>query len=114
VKIWNWYTGVFTEKRMVLNRHEKESFMSSDKMDYTVRIFLTNGEKLCFKNEVGNEEVYNLGSRIEKSLEANYMGLDMNGKLTIIPSQQILKIEIEPTPEVLVAHVVRNIEALEE
>ena len=88
--------------------------MSSDKMDHTVRVYLTNGEKLCFKSEVRNEEVFNLGSGIENSLKANYMGLDMNGKLTIIPSQQILKIEIEPTPQALISHVIRNIEALEE
>jgi hypothetical protein len=108
------YTGFFTERRTELNRHEKESFMSSDKMDYTVRVFLTNGEKLCFKSEVGNDEAFNLGSGIENALKADYMGLDMNGKLTIIPSQHILKIEIEPTPQAMIAHVIRNIEALEE
>ena len=88
--------------------------MSSDQMEYTVRVYLTNGEKLCFKSEVSNEDVFNLGTRIENSLKASYMGLDMNGKLTIIPSQQILKIEIDPTPKVLMAHVIQNIEALEE
>ena len=64
--------------------------------------------------ESKNEEVFNLGSGIEKALKADYIGLDMNGKLTIIPSQQILKIEIDPTPKVLMAHVIRDIEALEE
>ena len=49
--------------------------MSSDKMNYTVRIYLTNGEKLCFKSEVSNEDVFNLGTRIENSLKASYMGL---------------------------------------
>ena len=83
-------------------------------MNYIVRVYLTDGKKLCFKSEVSNEEVFNLGTRIENSLKADSMGLDMNGKLTMIPSQQILKIEIEPTPKVLMTHVIRNIEALEE
>ena len=54
--------------------------MSSDKTDYTVRIFLTNGEKLCYKSKVANDEVFNLGSGIEGALKADYIGLDMNGK----------------------------------
>jgi hypothetical protein len=87
--------------------------MSSDKTDYTVRIFLTNGEKLCYKSKVANDEVFNLGSGIEGALKADYVGLDMNGKLTIIPFQKIQKIEIEPAPQVLIAHVARNIEAVE-
>jgi hypothetical protein len=86
----------------------------SSETDYTVRIYLTNGEKVCYKNKVGKDEAFNLGSGIEKALKADYIGLDMNGKLTIIPFQKIQKIEIEPAPQVLIAHVARNIEALEE
>lgn len=88
--------------------------MSSEKKNFIVRIYLTNGEKLCFQSAVSNEEVFNLGSGIENSLKANYIGLDMNDKLTIIPSQQILKIEIDPTPDVLISHVIQNIEAVKE
>jgi hypothetical protein len=88
--------------------------MNSDEKKFTVRVYLTNGEKLCFRSAVSVEDVFNLGGKIENSLEANYLGLDMNGKLTIVPFQHILKIEIDPTPDVLVSHVIRNIEAVQE
>ena len=88
--------------------------MNNDKTNFTVRVYLTNGEKLCFRSAVSDEKVLNLGSEIENSLEANYLGMDMNGKLTIIPFQHILKIEIEPTPDVLISHVIRNIETVKE
>jgi len=88
--------------------------MSSDQMEYTVRIYLTNGERLCYKSKVASEDVFNLGGGIENALKADYIGLDMNGKLTIIPFQKIQKIEIEPAPQVMIAHVARNIEAVDE
>ena len=88
--------------------------MNNDKTNFTVRVYLTNGEKLCFRSAVSAGKIFNLGSEIENSLEANYLGMDMNGKLTIIPFQHILKIEIEPTPDVLISHVIRNIEAVKE
>ena len=87
--------------------------MDQDK-SFVIRIYLSNGEKLCFKSMVSIEKVFNMGSGIENALKASYLGLDMNGKLTVIPFQHILKIEIDPTPDVLIAHVIRNIEPIEE
>ncbi|MHC4724243.1 MAG: hypothetical protein ACYS9V_08335, partial [Planctomycetota bacterium] len=58
--------------------------------------------------------VYNVGSKIENSLKANYLGLEMGGKLTIVPSLQIQKIEIDPAPDVLIAHVIRDVESVDD
>lgn len=88
--------------------------MDTDKKSFTIRIFLTNDEKVCFKSRIGFEKFFNLGSGIENSLNASYIGLNMDGKLTIIPFQHILKIEIDPTQDVLIAHVIRNIESVQE
>ncbi|MHC4557651.1 MAG: hypothetical protein ACYS80_10150 [Planctomycetota bacterium] len=81
--------------------------------EFRISIELNNGQKVRYKTKVAEEEAYNLGSRIENALKANYFGLEMDGKLTIIPTQGIQKIEIEPPPEVLIAHVVRNAQPIE-
>lgn len=81
--------------------------------EFRISIELNNGQKVRYKTNVVEEEINNLGSRIESALKANYFGLEMDGKLTIIPSQGIQKIEIEPPPEVLIAHVVRNAKEIE-
>ncbi len=81
--------------------------------EFRISIELNNGQKVRYKTNVVEEEIYNLGSRIENALKANYFGLEMDGKLTIIPTQGIQKIEIEPPPEVLIAHVVRNAQPIE-
>ena len=81
--------------------------------EFRISIELNNGQKVQYKTKVMEEQVYNLGSRIENALKANYFGLEMDGKLTIIPTQGIQKIEIEPPPEVLIAHVVRNAQPID-
>ena len=88
--------------------------MNDDKNTFTVRIVLVNGDKMCYRKAFRADEVFNLGGQIENALKANYLGMDMDGKLTIIPFQHILKIEIDPTPDVLIAHVIRNIEEVKE
>ena len=88
--------------------------MENQSKTFVVRIHLINGEKISFKKTFRVEEVFNLGGQIENSLKANYLGMDMDGKLTIIPFQHILKIEIDPTPDVLITHVIRHIEAVKE
>lgn len=82
--------------------------------EFRISIELKNGHKVQYKTKLVEEKVYNLGSRIENALKANYFGLEMDGKLTIIPTQSIQKIEIEPPPEVLIAHVVRNVQPMED
>ncbi|MHC5076697.1 MAG: hypothetical protein ACYTFM_09745 [Planctomycetota bacterium] len=88
--------------------------MTNAKVEFKVTVYLMSGETLSYKRALDQEEVYNVGSKIENSLKANYLGLEMDGKLTIIPSQQIQKIEIDPAPEVMIAHVVRDVQPLKD
>ena len=81
---------------------------------FTIRIFLTNGEKICYRSRVTTDNAFNVGGQLENALKANYFGVDMDGKLTIVPFHQILKVEIEPAPDVLLAHVVRHVESVDE
>lgn len=79
---------------------------------FRISIELNDGQKIEYKAMVKAGDVYNLGGEIENALKANYFGVEMNGKLTIIPTQGIRKIEIEPAPDVLIAHVVRDVQPL--
>jgi hypothetical protein len=88
--------------------------MTDAKIEFKVTVHLVNGEKLSYKRSLSQDEVYNVGGRIENSLKANYLGLELDGKLTIIPSLQIQKIEIDPAPDVLIAHVIRDVESAED
>ena len=88
--------------------------MSEIEKEFKINIELNNGQNVRYRAKVGEEEAYNMGGRIENALKANYFGLEMDGKLTIIPLQSIQKVEIEPAPKVLIAHVVRNAQAIEQ
>jgi hypothetical protein len=44
----------------------------------------------------------------------NWPRVVQNGKLTIVPAQQIASIEIKPAPKLLIAHVIKDIEPVKE
>lgn len=97
-----------TKKCDVARQFQRKVVMSRMEKEFKISIELNNGQTVQYKARVEEEEAYNMGSRIENALKANYFGLEMDGKLTIIPTQGIQKVEIEPAPKVLLAHVVRN------
>jgi hypothetical protein len=87
--------------------------MTEMEKEFSISIELNDGQKMRYKARLGQEEAHNLGSRIENAFKANYLGLEMDGKLTIIPIQGVRKIEIEPAPKVLIAPLVRNAQPIE-
>jgi hypothetical protein len=58
------------------------------------------------------DELRNIGAAIETGLAANYLGVVLDRKLTIIPAYQIAGIEIEPAPNVLISHVITDAESV--
>ncbi|MGD9107428.1 MAG: hypothetical protein PVJ87_11375 [Desulfobacterales bacterium] len=74
----------------------------------TISIHLVSGDPVIFKIEATDERVRNAGSRIERSMNANYVGVELDGKLIIIPTNNIQKIEISPAPTALISHVVKD------
>ena len=46
-------------------------------------------------------------------MNANYVGVDLDGKLILIPTSSIQKIEISPAPEAMIANVVRGAKSVE-
>jgi hypothetical protein len=76
--------------------------------EVTISIHLVSGDPVIFKIEATDERVRNAGSRIERSMNANYVGVELDGKLIIIPTNNIQKIEISPAPTALISHVVKD------
>lgn len=76
--------------------------------DITISIHLVSGDPVIFKIEATDDRVRNAGSRIERSMNANYVGIELDGKLIIIPMNNIQKIELSPAPTALISHVVKD------
>jgi hypothetical protein len=84
--------------------------MPNPQLEYTMTIHRVEGDPLRFKLRRTGDEIRNAGAAIENGLSANYLGVVMHGKLVVIPSHQIAGIEIEPAPNVLIAHVIKDVE----
>jgi hypothetical protein len=46
----------------------------------------------------------------EHGLKASYFGVELDGKLSMVPMQQIVSIETAPAPQTMIAHVLKNVE----
>ena len=84
--------------------------MPSPQLEYTMTIHRVDADPVRFKLRRSLDEMRNAGSAIESGLAANYIGVVIAGKLTIIPSHQIAGIEVEPAPTALIAHVIDDAE----
>jgi hypothetical protein len=76
--------------------------------EFTMTINLIQGDPIRFKIKRTTEEVRNVGTHLESGLQARYFGVELNGKLVIVPFHNIRSIEIDPSPGILVAHVLRD------
>jgi len=75
---------------------------------YKVTIHLMEGEPVRFQAELGVDEIRNLGANIESAMKASYLGVPEEGCLRLIPAHNIREIQIEPPPNVLIAHVLHR------
>ena len=76
--------------------------------EITISVHLHSGDPIVFKVDATGDRQRNAGTRIESSMNANYLGVDLDGKLIIIPANSIQKIEISPAPEAMISHVVKD------
>jgi len=74
----------------------------------TVTIHCVSGDSISYKIEADVDRQRNAASRIENAMESKYFGLEMDGKLTLIPMHNIEKVEISPPPRGWIAHVVKD------
>ena len=84
--------------------------MATAPLEYKMTIHRVTGDPLRLKLYRTAEDVRNAGSAIENGMAGNYLGVVLDGKLTIIPAHQITQIEIEPAPKTMVAHVIKRAE----
>ena len=82
--------------------------MNESKQEFRMTIHLMQGDPVKFKVTRGINELRNVGSNLENGLQAKYVGVELDGKLIIIPSHNIRSVEIDPAPGALIAHVIRD------
>jgi hypothetical protein len=75
-------------------------------VEITCTIHLLAGEPIVFKIEAEYERLRNAAARIESSLNSNYVGVELDEKLFIIPTHNIQTIEISPAPIDLMSNVI--------
>ena len=75
-------------------------------VEITCTIHLLTGEPIVFKIEANSKMLRNAASRIENSMDSNYVGVELNEKLIIIPTNNIQTIEFSPAPLGLISHVI--------
>jgi hypothetical protein len=71
-------------------------------------LHLVSGDPISFKIDADVDLQRNAASRIEASMESKYIGLEMSGKVTLIPMHNIRSIEISPPPRSVMAHVIKD------
>ncbi len=81
----------------------------SSPTEVTVKVNLVHGEQLKFTLERDEKELRNVGSNIENSMKSNYLGVELEDCLTLIPMHNVATIEISPAPMVLIQHVVKGV-----
>ena len=77
-------------------------------IEATFTIHLVSGDPIVFKIEATEDRNRNAGSRIERGMNANYIGVELDGKLILIPTSNIQKIEISPAPAAMISHVIKG------
>jgi len=73
-----------------------------------VHLNLFSGDPIVFKIEANEDRQRNAGTRIERSMNDNYIGVELDGKLVIIPTNNIQKIEISSPPAAMISHIVKG------
>lgn len=75
---------------------------------YTMTIHMIDGESIQFSGELPEWRLIGLSSDIEKAQSRNVMGVELDGKLLMIPYTSIRYIEIDPVPPELPKHILRG------
>ena len=57
--------------------------------EVTFSVHLLSGEPIVFKIDATEDKHRNAGTRIERSMNANCVGIELDGKLIIIPTNNI-------------------------
>ena len=76
--------------------------------EITISVHLQSGEPIVFKQDLTEDKERNSGTKIEQSMNSNFFGVEMDGKLILIPTSSIQKVEISPAPKAMISHVIKG------
>ena len=79
--------------------------------EITISINLLSGDPIVFKIEANDDIQRNAGARIDRGMNANYIGVELDGKLVIIPTNNIQKVEISPAPAAMISNIIKGASA---
>ncbi len=82
--------------------------MNEPTKEFTVTINMVQGDPMRFKLKRTAAEVRNMGTNLENGLKAQYVGVELNGKLVVVPAHNVRSLEIDPAPPVLIMNVLRD------
>ncbi len=88
--------------------------MNEPTKDFTMTIHLIEGDPIRFKLRRTAAQLRNVGTNLESGLQARYFGVELNGKLVIVPFHNVRSIEIDPAPEGIITHVLRDAMAVDD
>jgi hypothetical protein len=80
----------------------------TDKRTFVITTNLVKGDPIRYKVELAEQEIFNVGSALESAMRGSYVGVELNNKLTLVPVSNIQSIEIDPSPNRLIASVVQG------
>ena len=78
----------------------------------TLIVNLVHGDPLVFEIELTEAKEYGLGKDIEQALARNAMAIESEGKLYVIPYNNVRYIECSPLQDVLPQNLIRNAKRL--
>lgn len=81
-----------------------------DSLEITCTVRRIQGDTISFKMNADAKRQRNLAAGIENVMQSNYLGLELDGDLILVPMHDIHTIEISPAPTVPVAYVVKDVE----
>ena len=79
-----------------------------DTTEVTLQINLLRGDPIRCKADVTETQRRNLGTALERAFSSNFVGVELAGKLVLVPLANIQSVEINPAPAVIIRGVARN------
>jgi len=76
----------------------------------TLIIRYTDGTEQIFTFPNQEADPFTVGERVQETLNARHLLLEVEGRLVVIPYGNIKALEISPPPEKLPPNVIRNVE----
>lgn len=71
-------------------------------------IHFTDGSKMSMTFPQQAQDAHQMASKIQKSLDANQLAVEVEGELFMIPKNNIKYLQVSPTPEIMPDSVIRG------